>query len=324
MGTNGADGDAEQGDSWLIVVNYGSHALVERNFAGVTDEGAASVRLVVVDNYSSQTERSAMRTVCSRQGWSLVEMADNAGFAAACNVGVRAAREAGAQSVVLVNPDAEVTADVVIELARQARDEPATLVAPLILSSAGHPYFQGSRVDLRSGRMRGRRWGDEAAAPAYLKSEPPWRDWLTGACLAFSVELWERAGGLDERYFLYWEDVDFSQRCLQAGARLCLRRDLVVVHDEGATHGAQGSRARSSTYYFYNCRNRLLYAAAHLPRTQLVRWIVATPRESWQILLRGGRRQLLQSPRPGLATVRGSLAGLARTAPALLRPPRRG
>lgn len=324
MGRDGAADDAERGDAWLVVVNFGSHALAERNFAGLTDAAAGSVRVVVVDNFSSEAERSALRTVCSRHGWTLVEMADNAGFATACNVGVRTARGAGAGSVVLVNPDAEATVDVVLELARQTRDEPMTLVAPLILSSDGRPYFQGSRVDLRTGRMRGRRWGDQEAVPVYLGSEHPWRDWLTGACLAFSVELWERAGGLDERYFLYWEDVDFSQRCVRVGARLCLRRDLVVVHDEGATHGAQGSRARSSTYYFYNCRNRLLYAAAHLPRTQLVRWMVATPRQSWLILLRGGRRQLLQSPRPGLATIRGSLAGLARTAPALLRPLRRG
>ena len=44
--------------------------------------------------------------------------------------------------------------------------------------------------------------------------------WLTGASLAMSITLWEQVGGFDERYFLYWEDVDLSWRILQAGGEL--------------------------------------------------------------------------------------------------------
>ena len=310
--------DADDVDPWVVVVNYGSSELVERNFAALDRAGRASTHVVVVDNYSGAGERAAVAEVCSRHAWTLVPMTGNAGFAAACNAGVREARRAGAQSVLLVNPDAVVTTPVAVQLAAQVQEEPMTLVAPLVLNSAGGVYFQGSRLDLRSGRIRGRRWADQPVGPEYLVSDPPWRDWLTGACLAFSVALWERTGGLDEGYFLYWEDVDFSQRCSEAGARLCLRRDLVVVHDEGATHGTQGSRARSALYYRYNCRNRLRYAALHLTRRELLRWVAATPQESWQILLRGGRRQLLESPEPLLATFRGSMEGLSAAVPALL------
>jgi hypothetical protein len=63
----------------------------------------------------------------------------------------------------------------------------------------------------------------------------------------------------------------------------------------------------------------LLFAAQHLPTRSLVRWILLTPRESWQVLLRGGRRQLLHSPRPLIATVRGSLEGLGLALAELLR-----
>jgi len=300
-----------------VVVNFGSHELVERNFTAHRRGSGTAAGLVVVDNFSSAAERTAITTVCQRNGWLLLAQPGNDGFAAACNAGVRAARGAGATSVLLVNPDAVVIDRVVAELARQLDEEPRTLVSPLIVSSEGAPYFRGSRVDLRTGRMRGRRWGDAPPEPTYLVSEWPHRDWLSGACLGFSLQLWEEAGGLDERYFLYWEDVDFSQRCVEVGARLCLRRDLVVVHDEGGTHGQQGSRARSAIYYYYNCRNRLLYAAAHLSRAELLRWIWTTPGESWQILLRGGRRQLLTSPKPLLATVLGSAAGIARSTSAV-------
>ena len=310
------------GRPWLVVVNFGSHHLLGENFAPSAGPGAAGAGMVVVDNYSSDAERVAVTDLCRRQGWTLVGRATNDGFAAACNAGVRAAQEAGADSVVLVNPDAVVSPAVIDALAEQLAAEPLTLVSPVMVTSAGKPHFSGSRVDLRTGRMRGRTWdGDGVAGPAYLSSEWPYRDWLTGACLAFRVSLWEQAGGLDERYFLYWEDVDFSQRCVAAGARFCLRRDLVAVHDEGGTHGARGSRARSPLYYYYNCRNRLLYGSVHLERRELLRWLWTTPQQSWQILLRGGRRQLLHSPRPLVATVGGSLAGLLAAVPALLGRP---
>ena len=304
--------------AWTVLVNFGSHDLIAENADWSVGAGRPVEGVVVVDNYSSDAERASIAELCARRGWVLVQRPTNEGFAAACNVGVGVARDHGARNVLLVNPDARVPDDVVDALGRQLDAEPLTLVSPLVVTSQGATYFQGSRVDLRSGRMRGRRWADEAVGPAYLSSDWPYRDWLSGACLAFSVLLWQRAGGLDERYFLYWEDVDFSERCVGAGGRLCLRRDLEVVHDEGATHGQQGSRARSSTYYYYNCRNRLVYAAVHLPVRDVLRWVVTTPAESRQILLRGGRRQLLRSPRPLLATLGGSLAGVARAVPVLV------
>jgi N-acetylglucosaminyl-diphospho-decaprenol L-rhamnosyltransferase len=303
---------------WVVVVSYGSAELVRHNLGPIEPADAGGV--VVVDNYSSSIERAAIGGVCEDHGWLLVAMDGNPGFAAACNAGVQAAAAAGATAVVLVNPDAVVSGEVLSALAEQLAADPQALVSPLILTSDGRPYFRGSRVDLRSGRMRGRTWASPPTGMVQLHSEPPLRDWLSGACLAFGVDLWRRAGGLDESYFLYWEDVDFSQRCVAAGARLYLRADLTVLHDEGGTHGVQGARARSPLYYRYNCRNRLLYGSRHLSRRELAGWMLRTPHESWQILLRGGRRQLLHSPQPLLATCWGSAAGLAQAALTLLRP----
>ena len=303
---------------WIVVVNYRSHALVDENFSALDIDQDIIGGLVLVDNFSSLEEQAAAADLCERLGWEFVPRSTNDGFATACNEGIWAAHRRGASSVLLVNPDAQVSPELVDGVGRQLAHEPTTLISPLVVTSEGTPYFRGARVDLRDGHMR--RWTglEESRQPDYLDASWPDRPWLTGACLGFTVALWDMAGGLDERYFLYWEDVDFSQRCVKAGARLCLRSDLVAVHDEGGTHGEQGSRARSTTYYYYNCRNRLVYAASHLSRAEGWRWVWSTPRESWQILLRGGRRQLLQSPAPLVATLRGSFAGLLHVLPWLV------
>lgn len=296
----------------IVLVNYASHHLLEQNLdPGVAEAGHM---VVVVDNFSSAAERGAVAELTSRRGWELVESATNAGFGDGVNMGVARARELGCDAFLTLNPDAVVSLEVLDELHRAVQADHLALVSPLINRSDGSRYFRGSLLDYRSGRTRG---GWE---PEPVPGQGTWRPWLTAACLAFHLEAFERLGGFRGEYFLYWEDVDLSRRAIDAGLRLVLRDDLEVVHDEGGTQQAVSARALSGTYYYWNTRNRLLFAAQHLGRRELLRWMLRTPAESRQILLRGGRRQLVQSSTPLVQTAKGSLAGLGVAARALLRP----
>ncbi|SDS48856.1 glycosyltransferase [Microlunatus soli] len=295
----------------LVVVNYGSAALIDRNVGDLAGGSGAGHRIVVVDNYSGEAERARVDRLCRRHGWTSVLLDSNTGFAGGVNAGLVAARGLGADAFLLLNPDAMITAETITALHDQVRANPLQLVAPRVTRPDGSTWAVGSSVDLRTGRMRRR-----AGLQGLTADEAPW---VSGACLAFSRELLERTGGLPESYFLYWEDVDFSQRVRQVGGSLLVRSDLTVVHDEGGTQRGAGDRRLSDRYYYFNCRNRLLFAARQLDRRGVLRWMASTPRQSWQILLRGGRRQLLQSPAPLLAAIKGSVAGLGIAARSLLR-----
>jgi GT2 family glycosyltransferase len=137
-------------------------------------------------------------------------------------------------------------------------------------------------------------------------------------------DLLARVGPFDEPYFLYWEDVDYSYRCLQAGGRLAVRTDLAVMHAGGGTQEARRGTAKPRRYYRYNCRNRLLFAARHLGGRQLLHWILRSPQAGWHVVLQGGRRQLLRSPMPLLAALHGSVEGLGWAVGALLTNRRDG
>lgn len=312
--------DAGGPDVAVVVVNYGSSGLLARNLADLGG-GRASTAVVVVDNYSDDAERAAVARLAADSGWHLVSAPDNRGFGAGVNLGVARARSLGARTVLLLNPDAVLTDEVADALHDQVRRTPDALVAPAIVTSTGATYFAGADVIMTSGRID---TGGKVDAPASVR-----RPWATGACCALDIDLFYRAGGYDENYFLYWEDVDFSLRVADAGGRVIIRHDLSVVHDEGGTQGERAGRAKSNTYYRYNCRNRLLFATLHVDRRTLAGWIVRTPQESWQILLRGGRRQLLHSRAPAWAVLRGLLEGLALALRALVSgadaaPPRGG
>jgi glycosyltransferase involved in cell wall biosynthesis/GT2 family glycosyltransferase len=279
----------------LVVVSYGSHALLEVNLARTAEDTAALV--VVVDNWSSAEERRAVGRATAAHGWDLVAMADNGGFGRGVNAGVERAAELGADVVVLLNPDLGVDGTTVDALAAEARAEPRSLVAPVVTRPDGREWASGGSLDLHTGRTRA---VGSAADP----------DWISGACLAASVELWREVGGFDESYLLYWEDVDLSFRVAEAGGRLSVRSDLRAVHDPGGTQATAGTRAKSTLYYRHNCRGRLLFAAHHLTLRDRVRWIVTAPGYAREVVLRGGRRQLLRSPFPVLAAVLGTLEGV--------------
>jgi len=299
----------------VVVVNFRSAQLLERNLVPLGREVPSAI-VVVVDNPSTSTERSAVAELAVRHGWSLVTPERNGGFGAGVNEGVRRARELGCAAIVLVNPDAVVGATALLALHEQVAADPSAVVAPRIVDGAGRPYFSGAWLDMKTGRTVGR----AAAAGRGDEYEP----WLTAACLAMSSDVFDRSAGFAEEYFMYWEDVDFSFRARAAGARLLVRDDITVIHDEGGTQRPAGGRAKSPLYYRYNCRNRLLFGARHLDRRRLLGWILRTPVESWQILLRGGRRQLLTAPTASLLpTLVGTASGLVIALRALARSPQR-
>lgn len=287
----------------IVIVNYGSHAMIEAGLTGLVLP-AEEFRVVLVDNPTTRDERAAALRLCADHRWELVTPARNAGFGAGVNAGLRRALALGAESFVLLNPDVQVGSAVLAALRRHVQADHNTAVSPVLRTATGGVEFRGSTLDLADGCIRG-----VARKPGRGSPQRP-QPWLPGTCLAFHRDLLARSGPFDERYFLYWEDVDLSYRYARAGAQLVVRPDLEVVHIGGGTQGQRRGVAKSNRYYRYNCRNRLLFAARHLDRRSIVRWMIHTPRVSWQILLQGGRRQLLYSPRPALSAIAGTLTGL--------------
>lgn len=287
----------------IIVVNYGSHELLETNIAPVSGH-TPDASVVVVDNYTSNAERESVTSLVARKGWTLVAPETNLGFGGGMNLGVEAAARAGARAFLLINPDATLGGSSLHMLREAVEQDPMTVVAPRIVRSDGSTWFAGAIVRLEDGETKGRR---HASLP--LASGE--RRWLTGACLLTSLEMWQASGGFDHRYFLYWEDVDFSFRVEAAGGALVVLEEATAVHDEGGTQGrGRGSRAKSPTYYYYNNRNRLLFAAIHLDPNGRRRWKASAIPAAWRILLRGGRRQFLRPVGPVWAAVRGTWDGL--------------
>ena len=260
--------------------------------------GLRPATTIVVDNVRSPRDSAAIADLTDELGWQLVTPGRNLGFGAGANAGIAAAVEAGCDVIAIVNPDVHVDEQTLRELEIAARDDPNALIGPRLLRPDGTVWFDGGWLDCGAGRVMSRD-----------ASGPDGQPWLTGACVVGSADLWTRLKGFDEDYFLYWEDVDLSHRCLRAGGSIVVRQDLSVVHEVGGTQASAGRREKSALYYRYNCRNRLVFAAKHLPRRMQLRWLLSCAGDARAVVLRGGRRQLLRPWRNVVPAIAGCAAG---------------
>jgi N-acetylglucosaminyl-diphospho-decaprenol L-rhamnosyltransferase len=288
----------------IVVINYGSSALLAQNLVTVAQD-LPGARVVVVDNRTSGEESRRVGELCRAQHWQALLLDENTGFGGGINIAVATSLTSEIRYLMLLNPDATIDAASVQRLLDHVAAHPLDLVAPRIVTPTGKHWAAGADLLLEHGEMRS--WLKRTGELDPVREQP----WLSGACLMLSRELWARTGGFDDDYFLYWEDVDFSRRALDAGAELVVDPLATAVHDEGSTHrGDTTPRAKSPIYYYYNTRNRLLFAAKHLGLEDQRRWRRSAPAVGYQILLQGGRRQLTNPRRTLIPAVRGTIDGL--------------
>lgn len=214
--------------------------------------------VVVPDNGS--TDGSVARVRSAFPSAVVVDNGANLGFSGGNNAGIRAALDAGADWVVLVNNDALLEPGAAEALAAaSARHRGAGVLAGKLLFPDGRVQWAGQRVALvtgYSGRPRG--WG-RADGPRYSREEPV--DRAVGALMAVSREAIEAVGLLDEDLFAYVEDVDWSLRIRAAGFACLFVPAARAVHALSQSTGG----AASTTPLYYGTRNTIVVCERHRP-----------------------------------------------------------
>jgi N-acetylglucosaminyl-diphospho-decaprenol L-rhamnosyltransferase len=292
----------------IVVVSFGSSALLERNLAGVAHRELPPHVVVIVENHPAPHEGRATRSLVSDHGWELVEPGTNVGFGTGMNHGVERAIELGCSHFLLLNPDVSIDAAAIGALHAESLTHPMALIAPQMIRPNGTAAATTGEIDHRTGLTRTK------PEKRTQRADP----WLSGASLMISQRCWETVNGFDERYFLYWEDIDLSRRVLAAGGQLRVLSEVVGTHDVGATqrrylsHSPEAAPSKSPLYCYYNCRNRLLYATTHVDGRHQIRWVLHAPRYAVLVTLRHGARAVLRRPTLAFAAVAGTAVGVAR------------
>jgi len=194
------------------------------------------VALMMVDNGSTDGSVDAVRR--EFPAVDVVPLPENRRFAGGNNEGLKRALAGGADAIMLINNDTEAAGGLFDHLlGALERDPEAGAVGPVICFAQPRDviWYAGGRCipALGVAAHRGLREVDRAQ---YTKVEST--GYLTGCCLLASREAWLKVGPLDERYFIYAEDADWSLRARAAGYRLLLVPRARVWHKVSAASGA--------------------------------------------------------------------------------------
>lgn len=250
-------------DLSIIIVNYKTKELLLSCLDAIYDHRPMPLNfeVTVVDNASCDGSVEALNSRFSHV--KLIVNGDNLGLAKAINQGLRVSR---GRYVLLLSPDIIFSSQVFIKMVEFMDTHPeAGAISPLLLDpdKAARPLY-GRFPTLFSHFSR--LLGIRQLIPDFLGKRCRMKidtscdfismDWLMSACLMFKSEVLKKAGDLDENFFFYFEDMEFTRRLKDQGWKLYLIPKLPVIHIQHQgiklmPLGARNTLFRKSCSYFY-------------------------------------------------------------------------
>lgn len=295
----------------VILVNYNgekyNRACIESILA---NSGIEELKIIVADNASQDNSmRLLEEQYAGNERLELIRLDDNYGFSYANNMGIRRAGEWGADAVLLLNNDTEIAPDMLSRLWECAKRHPGSVIVPKIYYSGDRKRLWSAGGSFSSVIKKARHIGlDERDEGQYEQERRI--SFATGCCLWIPMEVIEKAGTLDDRFFLYYEDTEYSFRLHERGIPVYYCPGAVMYHKVGAsTRGAD-----SPLCAYYIARNWLLCSRLHLGgRYPLFLAYYALNRMACCMLwLMRGKTELVRATRRGIGDYREGRFGKSR------------
>lgn len=199
------------------------------------------MEILVIDNHSLDESVGTFRArLRNKPHVRLIEHRRNAGFAVGNNL---ASRHAHGEYLLLVNPDNVLppdAAETMIDILKRHPD--AGIVGPALTYPNGKLRPSARRFptlrDLFEKRISPRRWHERYRRQTETDGDRTREvDWLVGACLLMRRDFFEKLGGFDERFFLFFEDIDLCRRCHASGKKVLYAPSVRVMDRERRLSG---------------------------------------------------------------------------------------
>ena len=211
---------------FVLILNYNGKATLKKCLQSVYQLNYPDFEVVVIDNDSKDGSLEEAKKEYSRAHY--IKNDRNLGFAAGNNVGIRFALEKGADYVWLVNNDAKVERDTLTKLVEAGEQHPRSgILSPLILhAETKNIWFGKGTIDWVKMRTI------HVSPPTLMRSYSS--DYICGCAMLIKKDVFKSIGLLNEKYFLYYEDADFSVKAARAGFELLVVPMANVLHAEAS------------------------------------------------------------------------------------------
>lgn len=244
----------------IILVNYNGLAYNDKCIESIMKSTVNNrLQIVVVDNASTDDSLAELKNHWGKNDCvSIIELDQNYGFSKANNEGIKWSVERGIDRFLLLNNDTEIEPGA-IEKMLEIQNNTGNIVVPKILyaDKADTIWCAGGDFStiIKKPRQRGLNQTDRGQFDKNCECE-----FANGCCLLLSKEIIDKIGMLDEKFFLYYEDTEYSLRAQKNGVKISYCSEAVIYHKvNGST---KGNEKPENVYYI--SRNWLLCNKMHL------------------------------------------------------------
>lgn len=222
----------------IVIVNYNGHQWLDKCITSLQKQTYFNIEIIVVDNRSSDDSVDIIRGF---RDVKLVESSSNLGFANGVNSGID---QAIGSYILLFNTDAWVEKNFVEKLMNELIERKLDVIAP-----NENDYNDTAREKFSTTL-------DLIGYPVRRRANKP-SLYLQGVCMLFSKDLYLETGGLDNDFFMYFEETDWCWRLRLYGKKIAYSNDLFIHHAGSGTTG-KGVNYNAFLWRNQNCLQMLL------------------------------------------------------------------
>lgn len=208
---------------YFVTVNYYSAEAIANLRRSIQQQENIPYQLIVVNNSPDDS------SILGLYGESTVilDVGDNIGFGAGCNVGLRWVYQQDPEAIVwLINPDALLRRGILDKAPDLLEFHPeVSILGTIIYDPTGNIWFAGGVFVPETGGILEKNLLDARPELPYVSS-----DWVTGCSLLINLKNFQECPYFDPDYFLYYEDFDFCRRYATLGHVIGVTNRLSVIH----------------------------------------------------------------------------------------------
>lgn len=238
----------------VVLVNYNGKDLLTKCIDSLICKTEEDIEIVIVDNGSWDGSMDDIENCYPYIH--TIYMGKNMGWGAGCNTGMKVSFENGARYALLLNTDTEIEKGLISELVKYCDDNMITI--PRIYKDKEDKenslWYSGGEIDFETACVNQTLFKYDLGDTS--RDLPRKVEFATGCCMMISKVVWEKAGGFDEEYFLYYEDADYCMRLKEQGIEIMYVPKASLWHQVGGTVGEE----ISDVSLYYTVRNRLFFA----------------------------------------------------------------
>ncbi|MBX3083375.1 MAG: glycosyltransferase family 2 protein [Anaerolineae bacterium] len=247
-------------DLSIIIVSWNVRDFLAACLTSIQANSAAlDCEVIVVDSASSDDSVEMLR---SQFSWvKLLPQAENVGFTKGNNIGLKAAQ---GRYVLLLNPDTEMIEDALVQMVRYLDAHPDVgIIGPRTQNTDGSPQSTRRRFPTLITAMFDSTWLapyaprrvlDDYYARDVEEMATADVDWVQGSALMTRRVIYEQIGGLDERYVMFSEELDWCKRIRSAGWRTVYLGGARIVH-----HGGKSTEQVHALKHIYFQQSKIRY-----------------------------------------------------------------